>query len=285
VRLMGPQIMNISWGGGPFTQSLYEAIADARAKGVLFVAAAGNEKNDNDMSAAYPASYDLDNIVSVAATDNKEKLAWFSNWGRNKVHLLAPGFNVYSTVPMNKGKYDSFSGTSMACPHVAGAAALVLSLNPRMTYMDLKNRLMKTSDYVKKLKRRVSSSGRLNVGNAVLNVVPERPLDPLESEWRAIRFKHESEHPYQNSAKTSFAVSATGVSKMRIHFSKVETEPGYDVILIKDANGEVLEEISGSHPNGYTTDYMDTDSVVVEFVTDFSVSFFGYAIDRYEYID
>jgi len=72
---------------------------------------------------------------------------------------------------------------------------------------------------------------------------------------------------------------------MRIHFSKVETEPGYDVILIKDANGEVLEEISGSHPNGYTTDYMDTDSVVVEFVTDFSVSFFGYAIDRYEYID
>lgn len=282
---MGAHIMNNSWGGGPFSRALHDAIVEAKEKGVLFVAAAGNERNDNDAIGAYPASYEIDNVVSVAATDNRDSLARFSNWGRNRVHIMAPGVNVYSTVPMKMAKYDSFSGTSMASPHVAGAAALLLSLNPEATYKDLKDRLIQSSDHIKKLRRKAITGGRLNIGNAVLGINPERPREPKETEWYPITFAYESEHPYANNSKKAFAITATGVSKLRVHFSKIETEAGYDVILIKDVNGEVLEEISGNHPKGYMTDYYDVESLVVEFVTDFSVSLYGFSIDRYEFID
>lgn len=126
----GVKLSNNSWGGGPFSQALTDAIGNS---GQLFVASAGNggpDKigDDNDVTPSYPASYDNPNILSVAAVDNGGDLATFSNFGDESVDISAPGVDVLSSVPTND--WDYFSGTSMAAPHATGAAALAGSENP-----------------------------------------------------------------------------------------------------------------------------------------------------------
>ena len=121
----GAHISNNSWGGDPFSQALYDAIRDARDVGHIFVAAAGNGNFigfglDNDATPFYPAGYELDNIVAVAATDHRDDIAIFSNYGATTVDLGAPGVSILSTTP--NGNYGNNSGTSMAAPHVARGA-------------------------------------------------------------------------------------------------------------------------------------------------------------------
>lgn len=169
---MGVDIMSNSWGGGQYSKALYDAITYAKDKGILFVAAAGNESNDNDDSPSYPASYTIPNVVSVAATDTNDKLASFSNYGKNTVHIAAPGVSILSTVLRNS--YQQFSGTSMACPTVSGAAGLLKAAYPNLNYLNIKSKLMDSADQV------VSNvvSGRLNIGNAALDFEPEPPEEP-----------------------------------------------------------------------------------------------------------
>jgi subtilisin family serine protease len=140
----GAKISNNSWGGDPFDQALYDAINNS---GSLFVAAAGNGGADqisdnNDASPVYPASYNLPNILSVAAIDNQGKLASFSNYGATSVDIAAPGVGILSTLPGNT--YGTFNGTSMATPHATGAAALVASMQPTLLAnpVGLKNHIM-----------------------------------------------------------------------------------------------------------------------------------------------
>ncbi|NEO84033.1 MAG: S8 family serine peptidase [Spirulina sp. SIO3F2] len=115
--LMGANLTNNSWGGGGYSQALYDAIAAAGEAGQLFIAAAGNDYGqNNDISPHYPSNYDLDNVISVAATDHNDQLAYFSNYGPTTVDLGAPGQSILSTVP--GGGYGYKSGTSMAAPHV-----------------------------------------------------------------------------------------------------------------------------------------------------------------------
>ena len=128
----GAKVVNASFGGGGFDQAMSTALANARAKGAIVVAAAGNDGTDNDANPVYPANYTGDNLVSVAATDRNDRLASFSNYGRTTVDIAAPGVGIYSTLP--NGKYGSYSGTSMATPHVAGALALVWDAHPTWTY-------------------------------------------------------------------------------------------------------------------------------------------------------
>ena len=164
----GARVLSNSWGGkgDDGNTALKEAIERARAKDVLFIAAAGNDGTNNDGNdPSYPAAFDNDNLISVAATDSSDKLAYFSNYGTKTTHLAAPGVNVYSTVPGNK--YASLSGTSMACPHVAGAAALIWSRNPKMTYKQVKDILLNTVDKIPSLEGKVSTGGRLNVLKAL----------------------------------------------------------------------------------------------------------------------
>lgn len=278
---LGVHVMSNSWGGGGFSQAMFNAIQEAKEKGILFVAAAGNEGNNNDSSPAYPASYEIDNVISVAATDNKDQKASWSNYGVRKVHLAAPGVNIYSTVPGNR--YDTFSGTSMACPHVSGAAALLWSLNKDMSFADVKQRLISTVDPVRSIKRKVISGGRLNVYNAINNIVPERSEPPAD-QWKAVAKAIESAHPYANGANVSFDVSHPGARFIRLHFSKVGTESGYDFVRVKNAAGEVIEELSGSATD-YTTDYIEGDKLTITLNSDASVDGFGFSVDRYEFID
>ena len=120
------------------------AMANARAKGVIVVAAAGNDGTDNDADPVYPANYAGDNLVSVAATDRNDRLASFSNYGRTTVDIAAPGVGIYSTLP--NGKYGTYSGTSMATPHVAGALALVWDAHPTWTYQQVIAAVLNTAD-------------------------------------------------------------------------------------------------------------------------------------------
>jgi len=164
----GAKVLSNSWGGkgDDGNKALYEAIERAKAKDVLFIAAAGNDSSSNDSSnPSYPAAFDNDNLIAVAATDKDDKLAYFSNYGKRTTHLAAPGNAVYSTTPGNT--YKQLSGTSMACPHVAGAAALVWSKNPNMTYKQVKGLLLDSVDKIPALAEKTATGGRLNVLKAL----------------------------------------------------------------------------------------------------------------------
>jgi len=123
---MGVKVSNNSWGGGGFSQSLYDAIKAAGDAGHIFVAAAGNSGTDTDVFPHYPSSYDLWNLISVAATTNQDQLAGFSNWGVVSVDLGAPGLDVASTYAGSQYYWNS--GTSMAAPHVTGVVAILQAL-------------------------------------------------------------------------------------------------------------------------------------------------------------
>ena len=134
------KILNNSWGGGGFVAGLESAIIESANLGTVFVAAAGNDYgNDNDANPHYPSSYEVENVVAVAAIDSSGNLASFSNYGENSVDIAAPGVAIYSTYP--GGTYKTLSGTSMATPHVAGALGLMYSHNPSMSAAALQTRL------------------------------------------------------------------------------------------------------------------------------------------------
>lgn len=164
----GAKVLSNSWGGpaDEGNQALYDAIERAKDRDVLFVAAAGNDSQNNDGSSpSYPAAFDNDNMLSVAATTQQDTLAFFSNYGKKTTHVGAPGVNIYSTIPGNR--YSKSSGTSMACPHVAGAAALLWSKNPTWNYKKVKEVLMKTVDPLPSLDGKTVTGGRINVLKAL----------------------------------------------------------------------------------------------------------------------
>ena len=161
----GARVLNNSWGGGGFSQALRDAIDFARQKDAVFVAAAGNEGSDNDRNPSYPASYDLSNVLSVAAVDRAGALATFSNFGRTAVDLAAPGVDILSSVPGNG--YRSLSGTSMAAPHVSGVAALVLAQNPRSSAREVLVRIAGSVRPVPALENATWSGGRLDAADAL----------------------------------------------------------------------------------------------------------------------
>jgi hypothetical protein len=165
---MGAQISSNSWGGGGSSQAMLDVIRAANAAGSLFVAAAGNASSNNDTTPTFPANYDSPNVVSVAAIDRNGALASFSNFGRTKVHVGAPGVAVYSSTRASDTSYASFSGTSMACPHAAGVAALLKSRSPSLTPTQLRERLVATARPLASLNGRTISNGMVDARAALL---------------------------------------------------------------------------------------------------------------------
>jgi subtilisin family serine protease len=160
------RVLSNSWGGGGFSQALLDAINRANANDILFVAAAGNSASNNDVTPNYPSNYNAPNVVAVAATTNTDGLASFSSYGATTVDLGAPGQDVLSTTRNNT--YSYFSGTSMATPHVSGAAALVVSQTPTMNVATLKSTLLSSVDPLPSLSGRTVSGGRLNLCKAIV---------------------------------------------------------------------------------------------------------------------
>ena len=163
---------NNSWGGGGFSQGLKDAIDRANAAGILFIAAAGNSGTNNDATVSYPSGYTSANIIAVASITSTGTLSSFSQYGATTVDIGAPGSGIWSTVPIATGKgknatvgsgYASYNGTSMATPHVSGAAALYASTHPGATATEIKAAILNQSIVTPSLSGKVVSNGRLNV--------------------------------------------------------------------------------------------------------------------------
>ncbi len=174
---MGAKLSNNSWGGGGYSASMHTALLAAQQADHLFIAAAGNSNSNNDTTPAYPAAYDVDNVLSVGASTSTDERASFSNYGATTVDLFAPGQSIYS-LGLN-GTYVTASGTSMAAPHVTGVAALLrATLGSDATYRRLRSALLDTTQPVAALSGRCVTGGRLDAYAALNSLDHVAPATP-----------------------------------------------------------------------------------------------------------
>ena len=290
----GAHISNNSWGGDPYSQALYDAIRDARDEGHIFVAAAGNGNfigigQDNDAAPFYPASYDLDNIVAVAATDRNDQTAIFSNFGATSVDLGAPGVDILSTTI--NGGYGNSSGTSMAAPHVAGALSLVRDFHPTLSYQQIIDQVLLSADPIASLQGITVTGGRLNLFSALIPdtfgplIADVQPsglvLDPFDS--LRISFNESIDAttftpadidrfsgPQGNIGVTSVNVVAGSNNRQFDLTFPTQSAPGtYELVVlpgILDRLGNVMDqngnEIGGENPDDqFTHQFVKADAV------------------------
>lgn len=156
---------NNSWGGGGYSQALYDAVSRANNANILFVAAAGNSGTNNDTTASYPSNYNLPNVIAVAAIDKNGALASFSQYGATTVDIGAPGVGIFSTTAYNL--YESYNGTSMATPHVTGAVALYASVKPGSSAATIRNAILSSAVPTASLAGKTVTGGRLDANGAL----------------------------------------------------------------------------------------------------------------------
>lgn len=220
----GVKVSNNSWGYASifYPTALCDAVANAGTKGHIFVAAAGNSSSNNDSRPFYPAGCRADNVIAVAAINSTDGLASFSNFGLTSVDIGAPGENILSTTPGNT--YGYYSGTSMATPHVAGAAALIWGKYPTWTMAEVRDRILSTARPLPALSGKVATGGTLDLAAAISGSAPEPVALHLA------------------------ALSATGSAVARNKWTATVT------ITVKDANGALVDgaEVSGSWSGGVT---------------------------------
>jgi subtilisin family serine protease len=268
----GAHIMSNSWGGGGYSQALEEAIQRAEQAGILFVAAAGNHSANNDENPTFPANYELDNVMSVAAIDSAGDLASFSCYGKETVHVGAPGVNILSTTSSG---LKSWSGTSMATPHVSGVAALLLAYDPSLSYSEVKERLMTTARPISGLRNRVKS-GLVNAYHALTNTTPEvDPDDPYY--WPTQEYALSTAHPYNKETNESWTVTIEGVNRFSLYFERFETETNYDKVTFSTPSGEVLGVWTGVHDDSFSP-VVEGNVVVITLTSDRSVQKYGFDI-------
>jgi hypothetical protein len=178
---MGAKVINASWGGIGYSKALEEAVRKAEAKGVLFVVSAGNGKQNNDQIPHHPANLRFSNVVTIANSDENDRLAKSSNWGKSMVDFAAPGENIVST--MMRGSFGKMSGTSMAAAHMSGVAALLFGVNPKLSAQDLKTILSATVTPLSDLKDKTITGGRLNALEAMKKVIDQKTNAHLGNEF------------------------------------------------------------------------------------------------------
>lgn len=159
----GAVVVNNSWGSLGHSQILEDYMSEAASKGVLFVAAAGNNYKNLDKSPLYPAAFRIPNQITVAALNPENRMTGFSCYGKETVHIAAPGRNIMSTTPKNT--YKVLSGTSMSAPYVAAAIGLYKASNPQATIEEIKRKIIESAVHVPHFTGKTYSEGRLDMEN------------------------------------------------------------------------------------------------------------------------
>lgn len=278
--IRGVDIMSNSWGGGGYSEALKQAIVRASEAGIIFTAAAGNSGSNNDNTPHYPSNYDVENVISVAASTAQDDLASFSCYGRRTVHIAAPGHRILSTT--KNGGYAVYSGTSMATPHVTGALGLLIAQEGRMPVAEVRERLMATSEPIGALRGRTINSGRLNAYNLLTDTRPERN-EPNPGDWRSVPLDQawETNHPYGHDVSMERTFSVPGAKFIRLKISKYDLEKNYDFITVKNASRQVVEKVSGKG-EALSTEYVEGDTIHATFTSDRSVDGWGFIIEEVE---
>jgi subtilisin family serine protease/Ca2+-binding RTX toxin-like protein len=172
-------VTNHSWGTVGYSTVLHDAIAASGLADILFVASAGNGQHDNDIAPQYPASFDLPNIIAVAATDRSDNRASFTSFGETTVDLGAPGVSTFTTAL--GGGYRNFSGTSASAPYVTGVVALVHDTYPKATALEVKQAILDGVDPIAAMAGITVTGGRLNLFGALkamqMQVIAASPDD------------------------------------------------------------------------------------------------------------
>lgn len=256
---------NNSYGGTEFSQLMKSAIERLNAAGILVVASAGNANEDTDVTAHYPSSYEVDNIVSVAATNRSGDLAHFSNYGVQSVDIAAPGQDILSTG--RNRNYLYLSGTSMAAPHVTGYAALIAAANPTLGVREIRDRILASVTLDERLTGRVFSGGRLSMNLPVI----DRDGDQMSDAWET-RF---GLNP-ADAADSQLDLDGDGLSNLREF--QLRTDPtaadtdsdGLDDArevnetgtnpLLTDTDGDGLTDLEETGPGTSDAKNADTDS-------------------------
>lgn len=166
---------NNSWGGGSYSTALRDSITRHRDAGIMFVAAAGNSTNNNDANPSYPSSYQVDNVIAVAAINSSGALAGFSNYGATSVHVGAPGEQIASTYLAANGFYSYLSGTSMAAPHVTGALTLIAGFRPALSISQRRSLILSNVKPLSSLSGKVSTGGLINLSAAISSLAASTP--------------------------------------------------------------------------------------------------------------
>ena len=275
---MGAKVISNSWGGGGYSETLKQAIQRSNDAGAIFVAAAGNESNNNDTNPTYPASYDVPNVLSVAAIDNRGQIASFSNYGAKTVHVAAPGVNIYSSI--TGSNYDSWSGTSMATPHVSGMAALLLAHEPNITGLQIKERIIATSRPLAGIRGKVRA-GFVNAYAMLTNTQPQPdPADPAN--WATVDINVQSAHPYAPKANETYEVRVPGAKQVSVYFQTFATERDYDKISFYDSTGKLVGTMSGKNDDSFSP-VVDGEYVKMVFTSDDSVQRNGFTAVKAAY--
>lgn len=234
-------VISASYGGGNSSTLIKSLLEEANQKGILFVAAAGNDSENNDLKDSFPANYDVENIISVAASDNRDNIATFSNYGFEKVDIAAPGVAIMSTVPRNSRyaknngePYAVFSGTSMATPYVAGAAALLLSSDTSLKNQPalIKRRLMNNVDRVPGLVGKVTSNGRLNIFKALKNKDNQETSLTNNDHWIEEEVHIESPKTPTEKLIASYSIERQDATMMRVHIKRSLIDTDFDKAII-----------------------------------------------------
>lgn len=228
----GIKITSNSWGGGGFSSAMQTAITNHRNNGGVFIAAAGNSTTNNDVTPHYPSSYTVDNVVAVASTTRLDAISSFSSYGLTSVDLGAPGSSILSTTPNNT--YSTFSGTSMATPHVSGAIAVVWDANPSLTYAQVIARILQNTRPIAALSGLTVTGGVLNL-QAALSTSPPPP--PFNSGPRV-------------TTSAFSGTTSSNFNKVRFTFNEAVNASSFttaDVVSLTGPGGVVLT------PTGVTT--------------------------------
>ncbi|MBX7131580.1 MAG: S8 family serine peptidase [Fimbriimonadaceae bacterium] len=233
-RQNGAKVMSNSYAFNFRSQLQFEAIQRAMSAGIVFVAGSGNNGFDADLTPLYPAGFstEIDNVISVGATNRFDEKASFSNYGLKSVDLFAPGVDILSTYPVNF--YLLGSGTSMATPHAAGSAALLLSEYPNETPTEIRERLRSSADRLSQLEG-LSRSGRLNINRAIsANRTTVSGIVELQDLQGAL-----------NSHEVTMTLRASGIDYDS--YSSIALNPSGEFVLSTTHSGSYELVVKSSH--------------------------------------